>query len=420
MIAKKKREPELLVELLEAARPEMLIQMIVAVAENRPDVRGAYLDYLKKHLTLSTAQKNESEGEIIMGLWDELYPDLQEFYEYGGGDYHKEEEIIELLEEIQEKLEASEVEAEVRQGLLEELLPFIIHSNAGLDDQFYALACATCRSDDEWRSLAQVLENINQDWSTSGAREIYRKLGDREKYLELRRQKMVYVGDYGDLAKFYWDEGSRNEAISVAAEGMKRGVGRKDELRTFFSDRALEDGNREQYLALQFEIAADRPSLEKYNTVKKICSAEEWALFEPKIVEQLAASWPAERLGIRMAREEYDEALAILLKGNYPSDADDSCAELLAAKQLEQRFPEQILAYYLSGLGNLNRNATRHEYTVTASVMVKVRSMMVDVIKEEARWKVFASKVKGDNLRRPAFQEEFGRVIAGWEELVPV
>jgi len=141
----------------------MLIQMIEAVAEHRPDVRGAYLDYLKKHLSLSTAQKSESEGDIIMGLWDELYPELQEFYEHGGGDYHKEEEIIELLEEIQEKLEAAEVEAEVRQRLFEELLPFIIHSNAGLDDQFYALACATCRSDDEWRSLARFLERINQD-----------------------------------------------------------------------------------------------------------------------------------------------------------------------------------------------------------------------------------------------------------------
>ncbi len=391
--------------------------MNVAVAEHRPDVRGAYLDYLKKHLSLSTAQKSESEGEIIMGLWDELYPDLQEFYEHGGGDYHKEEEIIELLEEIQEKLEASEVEAEVRQGLLEELLPFIIHCNAGLDDQFYALACATCRSDDEWRSLARVLESINQDWA-SMAREIYRKLGDREKYLELRHKKMLYVGDYCDLATFYWDEGSCNEAISVAAEGMKRGVGRKDELRTFFSDRALEDGNREQYLALQFEIAADRPTLEKYNTFKKICSVEEWALFESKIVEQLAASWPAEHLGIRMAREEYEKALAILLKENYCSYADDSCAELQAAKQLEQRFPEQILAYYLSGLGNLNSNSQRKEYARQAEIMVKVRNMLLNVIKDEARWKVFASKVKGDNLRRPAFQEEFGSVIAGWEELV--
>ena len=120
-----------------------------------------------------------------------------------------------------------------------------------------------------------------------------------------------------------------------------------------------------------------------------------------------------------MAREEYYEALAILLKGKYPSDAGDSGAELQAAKQLEQRFPEQILAYYLSGLGNLNSNAQRKEYARQAGVMVKVRSILVDVIKDEARWKSFAGKVKSDNIRKAAFQEEFGRVITGWGELVP-
>ncbi|TLU81899.1 MAG: hypothetical protein FDX21_10055 [Chlorobium sp.] len=120
-----------------------------------------------------------------------------------------------------------------------------------------------------------------------------------------------------------------------------------------------------------------------------------------------------------MQREEYEEALAILPTCNYPSYAGDSGTELQAAKQLEQRFPEQILSYYKSGLGNLNSNAQRKEYARQAGVMVKVRSMMVDVIKDEARWKSFAGKVKGDNIRRPAFQEEFGRVVAGWGELVP-
>ena len=89
-----------------------------------------------------------------------------------------------------------------------------------------------------------------------------------------------------------------------------------------------------------------------------------------------------------------------------------------APKHLEDRFPEQILTYYLSGLGNLNNNATRKEYTERAKVMLKVRHMLVEIIKDETRWKVFAGKVKRDNLRRPAFQEEFGRVIAGWQDLV--
>jgi len=346
-----------------------------------------------------------------------LSPELEELDDYGGGDEGTVDHVAELLDEIGGKLLNSKVEEQVRREILDEVIPFIESGNAGLDDQLYDLAYATCYSDKDLRHLAQMLEAMNMDWPTDHARRIYRKLGDRAKYLELRHKKLRYGGDYHDLATFYWEEGSRNEALSVAEEGKKKGEGRMDELRKFLSDRAREGGNREQYLALQFEQTTDHLTLEKYNAFKKTCTAEEWKIHELKILERLDTTWSSESLKIRMERKEYDQALAILLKNKYPRYAWDSADELKTAKQLEDRFPEQILTYYLSGLGNLNSNATRNEYTERAKVMLKVRHMMVDIIKDETRWKVFAGKVKRDNLRRPAFQEEFGRVIAGWREL---
>lgn len=409
-----KKQTDPLVELLQAAKPEMLITLIANLAKFRPDVRRECFDYLKQNITLTTAQKSRSEGEIIMALWGELYSDLEELDERGGGDYDMEDDVVERLQEIEKILENTEVEEEARRKLLDEVLPFIESGNAGMDDTLYYLAYATCCSNEDWRNLALELEAFNKDWPTDHAQRIYRKLGDREKYLELRRKKLKYGDDYHDLATFYWDEGNRKEALSVAAEGMKRGEGRMDGLRTFLSDRALEDGNREQYIALQFELAADHLSLGTYNTFQKMCTPEEWRLFEPKIVARLDTSWLSERLKIRLQREEYEEALAILLKSNHQGYSSESSVELQAAKQLEQRFPEQILSYYKSGLGNLNSNAPRKEYKRQAEVMVNVRHVLLDVIKDEARWKSLAAKVKADNLRRPAFQEEFGRVVAGW------
>lgn len=85
---------------------------------------------------------------------------------------------------------------------------------------------------------------------------------------------------------------------------------------------------------------------------------------------------------------------------------------------MEARFPEQTLTYYLSGLGNLNSNATRKGFAERAKVMLKVRHMLVDVLKEENSWKASTSKVKRDNVRRPAFQVELAKIVPGWQEVV--
>ena len=96
----------------------------------------------------------------------------------------------------------------------------------------------------------------------------------------------------------------------------------------------------------------------------------------------------------------------------------DGADELKAAANLESRFPEKILEYYLTGLGALNVNDTRKGYARKAKGMAKVRHMYVDILKAEDRWRDFAGKVRKDNLHRPAFQEEFAKVVPGWCEIV--
>ncbi|MFH0994147.1 MAG: hypothetical protein V1844_01410 [Pseudomonadota bacterium] len=414
-MAKKKKPSDSLTDLLAGVQQEILVDLIVSLAQNRLDVRSACFDYLKKHANLTHEQKTRSEGEIVMALWAELSPDLEELDGYGGGPKEMENSVTDLLYDIEKRLNGKLVEEKFRRTLLDEVLPFIISGNAGLDDMLYDLAYATCYNNEDLRGLAQAFETMNSDWPRDHARRIYRKIGNREKYLELRHKKLEYGGDYHDLVTFYWNEGNRSQALSVAEEGMKKGKGRMDELRLFMADRARESGNREQYLQLQFDQAADHLTLENYKKFKQICTEEEWQIYESKLLEKLNRAWASNQLDILMERKDYKEALAVLIKEKYPNWESGSVPQ--TAKKLEPRFPDQILAYYLSGFNNMNRETTRKGYAARAKIMLKIRRLMVDVMKDENRWKILAGKIKQENLRRPAFQEEFARVVPGWRDL---
>jgi tetratricopeptide (TPR) repeat protein len=416
-MAKKRKKGDALNELLEAASHSLLSKLILELSAEFPDVRRKCFDFLKSQVSVSKALAKRSEGEAVLALWSELAPDLEELDLYGGGDYGTVDDVAELLDQIRERLESKEVDADHRRELQDLVLPFIKSGNAGMDDMLDDVVYAACYDDSDLRGLAKVFEAMNNEWRTARARDIYRRIGDRDKYLELRAGRMEYGVDYHDLAAFYWESGEKEKALQVAEKGLEKGKGRMDELRGFVAARAEEAGDREKYIALQFAQAMDNLTLEKYKAFKKVCTAAEWSGFEPKIIAQLKQAWGSERLKIRMYRKEYDQAVAILSKGRYPMSVWDTQYEVKAAKMLEKRYPEEILKFYLTGLGNLNRNDKRKEYARKANVMAKVRHMLVDVIGDKARWERFACKVKQDNLRRPAFQQEFADTVPGWQEL---
>jgi len=258
----------------------------------------------------------------VLALWSELAFDLDELDDYGGGDDATEDHVAELLDQIRTQLDSKKVGSDHRREILDRVLPFIESGNAGMDDILYEVAYAACYDDSNLRELAEAFEAMQGDWKTANARGIYRRIGDRNKYLELRTGHMEYGADYHDLATFYWESGEKEKSLQVAEKGLRKGKGRMDELRRFVSDRAEESGDREKYLALQFAQATDALTLKKYK-----------------------------------------------------------------------------------------------EYARKAKVMAKVHRLLVEVIGDEARWKKFAAKVKQDNMRRPAFQEEFARTLPGWREL---
>ncbi len=220
-MVKKPKMGDALAELLAAASPKVLTDLIIELAAEWPDVRRECFDFLKTHVSVSKALEKRSEGELVLALWSELAPDLDELDSRGGGDYDTEDLVAELLDQIRTQLDLKKVGSDHRREILDRVLPYIESGNAGMDDMLYEVAYAACYDDADLRGLAEAFEAMQGDWKVTHARRIYRRLGDRDKYLELRSGHMKYGLDYHDLATFYWEAGEKGKALQVAEEGLR-------------------------------------------------------------------------------------------------------------------------------------------------------------------------------------------------------
>ena len=194
---------------------------------------------------------------------------------------------------------------------------------------------------------------------------------------------------------------------------MEKATGSMEELREFLAEHALKTGNRHEYLELQFAQATDyRLTLKGYTKFREICQPDEWEQYESRVLAALNRAWNEERIRIHLARGESLMAAGILANEGYRHDCPDSLLD--AAIRLQDKYPEQVLAFYESGLGDLNSNATRPHYARNADILEKMRRIWVEIMKTAETWEVFAREVKTDNQKRRAFQEEAGRRIKGW------
>jgi len=359
-----------------------------------------------------------AESSAALSLWYEVEPELSELDEYGGGDYNTEDAVREGLYELEQKLDEITLTPEDKEELLNEVLSYIQSGNAGMDDALYDIAYATCKNDDDLRELAERFEDLKQDWPITHARRIYRQIGDNKKYLELRMRKMHYGADYHDLASFYWETREKKKAIAIAKKGMEKAEGRMDELRMFLAKRAKEAGDRETYLDYYFSQKTDRLTLSSYKEIEKECQKKEWQKFEPKLIAMLEKNFDIQAVIIYLYREEYEKALQFFKKTSRSVYCYSSKSEVFSvAKELEIKYPMEILFFYKSSIGNLNISASRKIYSRNAVAVARVRRVLVDVMKKPDAWKKYALPIKMNNANRPAFQDEFAKVISGWKSL---
>ena len=413
---KNKKNNDPLISMLNAASKDDLIELIKELKGNALSIRRICIDFLKDKVTISSSVNAAARSSAALTLWHEVEPELSELDEYGGGDYSLMEDVGEGLYQLYKKLKEITLTDEDRDELLHKVMSYIESGNAGMDDSLYDIAYALCKTDDSLKDLAERFEALKRDWPIEHAKNIYRRIGEHKKYLELRLLKMKYGMDYYDLASYYWEIGEKSKAVDTAQRGMKLGRGRMDDLKIFLAERAKEAGDRDTYLEYYFSRKTDNLTLSSYKEIKNECKKEEWKRYEPKLLKIMKKNFNIQVVKIHLYRKEYKAALKYFEK-NRRFSYFSSHEVFSTAEELENRYPEQVLKFYKSCVGDLNVSTTRKTYSENAVAVVRIRRVLVDVMKETDKWEKYALPIKANNAKRPAFQNEFASIIPDWKSL---
>ncbi len=141
------KERSSLDKLLQSAGKDHLVALISILAAE-PDIKRRCIEYLTSHVNLSEDDEKEANAATAWAMWLDLEPDLAELNVYGGGPDEQVDHVSELLYDLEKHL-AKPLLREERRELLAETLSFIRAGNAGMDDQLWAVAYATCQDDDD-------------------------------------------------------------------------------------------------------------------------------------------------------------------------------------------------------------------------------------------------------------------------------
>jgi len=403
-------------ELLSAATKEQLIDLLKDLT-HAPNLQRRCLEYLNDRVETSASIHEEAKDSAVMALWQEVDFELSELDAYGGGEYGMMEDVAEGLYQLESMLKETDLSENEWEPLLIQVFNYIKSGKAGLDDALYDVADAMCKTDQQWLEVAGRFEALQDDWPRRHAMQIYKKLGQRDKYLKLRSLKMCVGMDFYDLADFYWNTGEKDKAMEVALRGMKQGEGRMDELRSFVMKRAQESGERETWLAHYFDQQVCWLTLSSYKEFQRECSKEEWEQYEPKLVARLEKNLNIEEVKIHLFRGEDEAALRFFKMQRFPQGYALNSDVFAVAKELEVRYPSEMLAFYQGSAGDLNVTASRKEYATKAKLVAHVRRVFVNVLHQPDEWKAYATTIKRNNYSRPAFQQEFASVIPGWDKI---
>ncbi len=270
---------------------------------------------------------------------------------------------------------------------------------------------------ERFKKLAEEYADVT-DWVA----DYYLKLGDDLNYLAVRQSNLKTEVHYLELADYWRGKGDQAKYLETLESWLIRLAEFKAQRQSApFSSTSLQgsgtilvrltgyyreqkdDENLLRILLAQTEHRS--PTLELYRQVEEVA---ERLKRRPVIRGQfLSLINPYHhRLLAEIYLYEKDWQAAIDLARQQSGYGQEEVKGLVAAT-VKQHQPEAAVELYLSLVDFNIERANRKYYEVAARYAALIKDIYLQILKDPASWQRYLDKMRSDNKRRPALQDEF-------------
>ena len=376
--------------------------------------------------------------KLALEFWRKAEKIIDNFNDYGGGSDYEEEESYDYIEKVCELFPV--LPWKTRQKIMDGMLTQYHYGNSGFDDALTDACFQMCREHDEWLYLAEKLLGYGRDWDKKLVMNIYKRIGDSEAFLELRKSNLHYGMDYFELVEYFTEQGDSEKALFYAHKGLENGNGRISDLVSylfeyyenrkdtaelekimqicehkksecsFVSGRLYEYyktgsdyGNAKKYLLKEFDYVRNSGLDIQYEKVKKYLNESDWQAVENKLFTDLK-------------NRDITGYMNICLKKGLKQEVYDIITEKISlwgndydfyADKLKNDFPEKIIEYYFRlALCHVENGANRKSYVASMKYFKKAKEIYLKILKDKPRWESKLAEIRERYKKRKAFMEE--------------
>ena len=428
--------------------PTRLRKLIRHLFGHVPDARQAALEWIKKRPEgtgrRTGVRAGVLDGELAGEYWNNARPIISRFNELGGGPEEEEQEAYEWLEKVEKLADEGHITADVRLGLIEDILEEYFEGNSGFDDALTGLAFSLCREPAEWHALVGMLREHPSDWNEKLIMDIERDhLKDGKAYLEHRTKNLRYGMDYWDLAGYYLGTDDTESALRTCEEGAVKGEGRIEELLVFLFEhyekkrdpgqleriagvaisrgtdqRLVLDRLFEYYKALNDYENAKKAALRayehlrtgyfaEYKRLKAFLNCPDWEAVEGRVISDSRKNDLDGYLNICLSRGDKEAVLGTILKP--PLDRWGwhlKCDYDGFARKISPDYPREMADYFWRRAGSSIGEKSRGSYRTAARYLSLVKDIYFNRLKDPMTWNRRFEALKEGLRNRPAFLEE--------------